>query len=123
MSTEDNLHYNAGGDLFVNARKNRKKPTKAEDLLWKHLRNRQYSNMKFRRQHPIKEFIADFYCHELKLVIEVDGNYHYEHNQRDYDEGRSHELEQLGIKVIRFTNKEILEDINMVLHKIKEQTD
>jgi very-short-patch-repair endonuclease len=71
-----------------------------------------------RRQHPIGNFIADFYCHEFKLVIEVDGAYHSQDDPSDYDQGRSYELEELGIKVLRFTNEEVITDINAVIKAI-----
>jgi very-short-patch-repair endonuclease len=81
----------------------RKKPTTAETLLWEALRNHGFANLKFRRQHPVKWFIADFYCHEARLVIEVDGGIHNNSDQAEYDQNRTAELEELGIQVIRFS--------------------
>ena len=72
----------------------------------------------FRRQHPIEFYIADFYCHNLRLVIEVDGEIHTEREIQSHDEGRTGELERFGIKVLRFTNSQILHDSDLVVEKI-----
>ncbi|MGV3588784.1 MAG: endonuclease domain-containing protein [Adhaeribacter sp.] len=117
---EDNLHKGAAKKLFDFARENRKKQTAAEELLWQHLRNRQLNNLKFRRQHPLGNFIADFYLHEAKLVIELDGEYHNAAENQDYDAGRTYELEEMGIKVLRFTNEEVLNDLDKVILTIKK---
>jgi very-short-patch-repair endonuclease len=117
MSQE--LHKGAPQKNFSYARKNRKRLTKGEAVLWTHLRDRRLDKYKFRRQHPISGFVADFYCHECKLIIEVDGEYHTEIEQRKYDEGRTYELSAFRIKVVRFTNLEILEDIGFVLDQIR----
>lgn len=104
----------------------RRNSTLAEELLWEALRNRQVDDKKFLRQHPLfyditgKEsfFITDFYCHEEKLVIELDGVYHkYRLNE---DKERTEILEFLGIKVIRFKNEEVVNDLESVLAKIKK---
>ncbi|MDN5205575.1 endonuclease domain-containing protein [Fulvivirgaceae bacterium BMA10] len=104
--------------LYQFARENRKNPTEAENALWQRLRNRQLKGSKFRRQHPMDDFIADFYCMEYKLIIEVDGGYHLSKSQREYDQSRSLKLENLGIKTIRFTNEQVLQEIDMVLDEI-----
>ncbi|MEO8474953.1 MAG: endonuclease domain-containing protein [Chryseolinea sp.] len=114
----NNLNFGATPGLFLHARKNRKRPTKAEHLLWCRLRNRKLHGFKFRRQHPIKHFIADFFCAELKLVIEVDGGYHMERSQLEYDGGRTFELNELGIKTIRFSNEQLVNDLEGVLAEI-----
>ena len=77
--------------------------------------------MKFRRQHPIANFIADFYCESHGLVIEVDGGYHNTKAQQEYDEGRTIELNKLNLKVIRFTNQEVRENLRLVLDEILAQ--
>ena len=115
---EDNLHKGASARLFRFARLNRQAQTEAEIILWSFLRNRGLKGFKFRRQHPIADFIADFYCLESNLVVEVDGDYHLDHHQKEYDEGRSYVLSEFDIKVVRFTNKEVLEDIEFVLEEI-----
>ena len=105
-------------ELIANARENRKIPTQAEDILWQEIRN-QKLGFKFRRQHYIGNFIADFVCLEKGLIVEVDGEIH--ENQKEYDEGRTYELEQLGFKVIRFTNKELKNNIKEVLLTISNE--
>jgi len=116
---ENELHKGADKKLFGFARENRKKLTEAEQILWQHLRNKQLNGFKFRRQHPLGKFIADFYLHEAKLVIELDGNYHTQEEQKEYDFGRTYEMKELGIQVLRFTNNEVLKDIEKVLQTIK----
>ena len=116
---EHDLHKGADKKLFGFARENRKKLTEAEHILWQYLRNRKLGGLKFRRQHPLGKFIADFYLHEAKLVIELDGDYHHEEEQKEYDSGRTYEIKELGIQVIRFTNNEVLKDIEKVLQTIK----
>ena len=111
------------------ARELRKNPTPAETKFWQHLRNKQFMGFKFLRQHPIfiylderkRFFIADFYCHELLLVIEVDGEIH--RKQRDYDEMRSQLLKGKMINIIRFTNDEVLDNLNRSLIRLKEIVD
>jgi len=112
------MFYGASPLLFTRARKLREHMTEAEERLWHFLKNKQLKGYKFRRQHPIKDFIADFYCHQVRLVIEVDGEIH--HSQKEYDDGRSYELQALGITVIRFSNAEVLNEITHVLEKIAD---
>src|SRR5258706_10402671 len=106
MSEEynDNLHKGAIGKLYQYGRELRQSSTKPEKILWDCLRNRKLDGLKFRRQHPLDKFIADFYCHEKKLVVELDGAVHDEKANADYDEARTYELAGSGIKVIRFRN-------------------
>jgi very-short-patch-repair endonuclease len=87
-------------------------------MLWSRLRGKQIYGLRFRRQHPIDIFIADFYCHAARLVIEVDGNIHL--GQNEYDSGRDSEIEKYNLKVIRFTNDEVRCNIDLVIKKIKE---
>jgi very-short-patch-repair endonuclease len=103
--SDDNLHKGADPKLFYYARQNRQMLTDAEKILWECLRNRRLKGFKFRRQHPIADFIADFFCLECNLVVEVDGDYHNERDQKEYDEGRTYDLSELKVKVIRFTNR------------------
>lgn len=109
------MYIDAKPELFRLASRMRKKPTEAEQVLWKYTRKYRSGGFVFRRQHPIDFFIADFYCHKVKLVIEVDGEIHADVNVREYDENRSGELEKFGITVIRFRNEEILNNIEHVL--------
>ncbi len=119
-SYNDNLHKGSIGKLFEYARNLRKNETSAEDLLWRNLRNRKLDGLKFRRQHPLDKFIPDFYCHEKKLAIEVDGSVHDSKDAKESDEGRTYELKELDITVLRFRNEEVLNDMSLVLKKIKE---
>jgi superfamily II DNA helicase RecQ len=107
---------------YENARNNRAKSTKAEAVLWKFLRNTRTGH-KFRRQHPIEEFIVDFVCLEKGLIIEADGEYHNNEEQKKYDEYRTIALEQKRFAVLRFTNEEILADPYKVEKKIKNYID
>jgi very-short-patch-repair endonuclease len=84
------------------ARSMRKIPTEAEDVLWQHLRNRKLNNWKFRRQQPLEGFIVDFYCDQLKLIVEVDGASHATKEQQQFDQFRTEYLQEFGHKVIRF---------------------
>jgi very-short-patch-repair endonuclease len=98
----------------------RRNMTLTEKILWKKLKNRNLFNSKFRRQHPISFFIVDFYCHEYKLVIEVDGMIHNNKESIEYDLGRTAELNKFGIKVIRFTNDEVLSNVYSVVKEIQK---
>jgi cyclase len=114
---EQSMFYGAQPKTFEFARKLRANPTKAETILWDKLRNKQLG-IRFRSQHPINCFIADFYCHSSKLVIEVDGEIH--HYQKEYDINREADIEKFEIKIIRFTNKEIYSNIDRVIEEIKK---
>jgi very-short-patch-repair endonuclease len=100
------------------ARRLRREQTDAERTLWKALRSRQFSGLKFRRQHPIGPYIVDFCCLDLKLAIELDGGQHA--SQTDADDRRSHCLAQTGYRVLRFWNHEVLMNLEGVLHCIAE---
>ena len=115
---KDNLTWAAKPDIFAKAKELRKELTEAEIILWDRIRNRQLNGLKFRRQHPIDIFIADFYCHEMKLIVELDGGIHDTIEQMEYDDGRSFELEEKGFKIIRFRNEEVFNEIEQVLEKI-----
>lgn len=120
VSAKENLFKGATPDLFSKANELRiERKTEAEDALWQHLRNRQVENCKFRRQHPLGHFIADFYCHEKRLVIEVDGGYHLTEEQKAYDEARTEAINQYGIQVVRFTNEQVLTDMDYVISEIR----
>ena len=114
------LHAGAEPHQFKYARELRREMTEAEKVLWDHLRARRFFNLKFRRQHPILEFIADFYCHELKLVVEVDGKYHEEDDAAYYDSERTKELQRYGFTVVRFSNDQILSNVDGVLRQLSD---
>jgi very-short-patch-repair endonuclease len=116
----DNMWKGAPPQIFYNAKKLRENPTEAEELLWLALKNNQVNDFKFRRQHPISIYIADFYCHKLKLVIEIDGEYHLSEEQQVLDKERTTTIEFNGVKVIRFTNEEVLLKLPEVINKIKD---
>ena len=101
----------------------RKKMTPSEKILWERLRRKNIRGMKFRRQHPIEYYVADFYCHEIRLVIEIDGPYHQRIDQKEHDDNRSAEMDRFDIKLIRFTNDEINNHIGRVMQKIREEID
>jgi very-short-patch-repair endonuclease len=101
------------------ARELRQNMTESEEMLWKHLRGRRFKGYKFRRQHPADKFVLDFYCHRVKLCIEVDGGIHNDTDVSERDSNRTYELEQLGIRVKRISNEEIEENIESVLAKIE----
>mgnify|MGYP001765536796 CR=1 FL=1 len=106
--------------LTAYARASRKDPTPAENLLWqKVLRNRQFNGYKFLRQKPIGPYIADFYCAELKLVIEVDGDSHA--GQVGYDAARTFFLEQREIRVLRYANRDILNNLPGIYEHLQSQ--
>ncbi len=122
MSISDNvsMFYNAKPHIFEKAKALRNNMTNSELILWEKLKGKQILGLRFRPQHPIDIFIADFYCHPIKLVIEVDGGIHKSREQKEYDIGREAELENWGLKVIRFTNEEIESDSNKVIKEIEQ---
>jgi very-short-patch-repair endonuclease len=95
--------------------------TPAEKQLWSLLQNSKLLGCKFRRQHPISHYIADFYCHELKLIIELDGGIHNEIGQAEYDEGRTYVLQEFGIRVLRINNDELWKNEDYVLDRIESE--
>jgi very-short-patch-repair endonuclease len=113
--------YNASQETAGFARQLRKRMTPYEKILWQRLRGKNILGVKFRRQHPIGFYFADFYCHEISLVIEVDGKIHQKKDKKEHDENRSAEMNRLGIKVLRFTNEEIKHHIEQVMHKIRNE--
>ena len=105
--------------IFKRAESLRDRMTNAENILWEELRLNKL-NAKFRRQHPLSQFIVDFYCHKYKLVIELDGGIHLRKDVREYDKAREEEIIRLGLKVIRFKNSEVLNSIDFVVCRIRE---
>ena len=101
------------------ARELRKNMTDAEKKLWRYLRRKNIKDLKFRRQHPIGNYIVDFICAEKNLVIEVDGGQHSENE--NYDANRTKFLNDKGYKVLRFWNNEVLNNIEVVLNVIYKE--
>lgn len=114
------IYFGASADLLNKAHDLRSMPTRAEKLLWAHIRKRKLDGFKFRRQHPIHIFIVDFFCYETMLVIEVDGGVHDTSYQKERDLERTEMLKNLGIKEIRFRNEEIFSDIESVIMTIRK---
>lgn len=103
--------------VTYNARRLRRDMTDAEKHLWKYLRNRQFEGLKFRRQQPVQNRIADFLCFEIKLIIELDGGQHSE--QIAEDDERTRQLEAAGYTVLRFWNNDVLANTEGVLEAIR----
>jgi very-short-patch-repair endonuclease len=97
----------------------RNEMTRAEKIVWGLLSSNKMLGYRFKAQHPIDIFIADFYCHELKLVIEIDGGIHQSKEQKEYDIGREAELERFDISVLRFTNDDVENDLEQIRKKIE----
>ena len=104
--------------LLTFARELRHEQTDAEQKMWSLLRDRRLSGFKFRRQHPIEGYIVDFFCMRAKLVVEFDGGQHSEPAQLKYDERRTQRLSELGIRVLRFWDCDVLRDTDVVLETI-----
>ena len=123
MGTEKYSYMTASPDIYMilkaNARKNRRGTTDAEAVLWEYLKCYKRT-FHFRRQHMIGDYIVDFACLSNGLVIEVDGEYHFTEEQQMLDNIRTEYLESKGFHVIRFTNQQVLNDINAVKASIEE---
>lgn len=100
-------------------RKLRNSMSNAEKILWERLRRRQINNKRFLRQYSVGKYVIDFYCPEIKLAIEADGDTHNSDEEIEYDKYRQIEVENLGIKFLRFKNDEIFENIVNVIKKIE----
>ena len=96
--------------------------TRAEIFLWSKLKRKQLKGLKFRRQYGINNYTVDFYCPELKLAIEIDGDVHGYNSRIVYDKQRQSKIEALGIKLLRYTNNDVLKNINSVLQDIVIKT-
>ncbi|MCO7543979.1 endonuclease domain-containing protein [Stutzerimonas nitrititolerans] len=100
------------------AKRLRNNLTDCERLIWRRLRNRQLSGYKFRRQHPFPPYVLDFYCAELRLVVELDGGQHYGDVGLEKDRLRTDYLERKGLRVLRFSNVDVLQNLEGVLAEI-----
>ncbi len=114
-----NMHLNASPIIFKHAQELRDKETEAEKILWIYLCNKQMEGMHFRRQHPARKFAIDFYTNEIKLGIEVDGEYHETREQKFYDEDRDEILESYDFVLLRFTNDQVINSTQSVLDEIR----
>ena len=115
------MHLRASQTIFQNAYQLRSRLTEAEEILWEHLKDRKMEGIRFRRQHPLFKFVADFYAHQLKLVIELDGDHHAQGVQKFYDLDRTEILSEYRITVIRFSNYEVLYHLDLVLDCIRRK--
>jgi len=112
------MYFKAKAETIQAAKLLRENMTEYESILWERLKGKQIDGFRFRRQHPIDFFIADFYCHQARLVVEIDGGIH--EKKKEYDEGRTAEMEKFGIKVIRFSNDQIISNLDYVVSIIKK---
>ena len=127
MDSEDRKYYHYETSrtgnyplLKVMARQNRRVPTEAESILW-HLIRKGELGFRFRRQHPIGNYIVDFVCLKAQLVVEVDGGYHKDDAVKMEDELRERCLEREGYTILRFTNEEVICQPECVVQQIKEK--
>ncbi|WP_180014076.1 endonuclease domain-containing protein [Acinetobacter sp. YH16031] len=104
--------------LLIFAKFMRHTATDAEHLMWQILRAKRFMNLKFRRQHVIEPYIVDFYCHEIGLVIELDGSQHGTDDAMEYDAERTKSLESLGFTVVRYWNHDVLGRTDGVLEDL-----
>lgn len=104
--------------LLEFAKTMRSNATDAENFMWQILRAKHFMNLKFRRQHVIKPYIVDFYCHEIGLVIELDGSQHGTDDAVEYDAERTKFLEALDFKVVRYWNHDVLSRTDVVLEDL-----
>lgn len=105
-------------EIEQTARQLRRQLTPAESCLWQALKKKQLNGLRFRCQHPVGQFIVDFYCPSCKLVVEVDGEIHL--NQAEKDAARTKQLEKYGYRVLRFSNEEVLNHLERVLTAIED---
>ena len=115
-----NMNYGAANVIFGRAKNLRNKQTYTEVLLWSRLINNQLG-VRFRRQHPISNFVVDFYCHSHNLVIEIDGDVHLDKTVQKEDQTKQESLMAMGLKVIRFTNQMVIEHLDDVVEQIKSE--
>jgi len=114
------MFYGASPKIFEMAKELRARLTEPEKILWEKLRLNQLRGFRFKAQHPIGEFIVDFYCHKSRLVIEIDGDYHNQTNQQEYDVNRANILSEFGLKIIRLKMKMFLIELILFLKRLHE---
>ena len=117
---KSHIHFGASKRIFINAKALRNRETFAEKLLWSRLRNNQLK-YHFRRQHPLSNYVVDFYCEALKLVIEVDGSIHADPIVVIEDKNKEESLVSYGLEVIRFTNDAVIKDVDAVVQLIRNK--
>ncbi len=120
MRIKGTQSFGADKEIMRRAKSLRRKQTPSEERLWQVLRNGNINGSKFRRQHPLSYYIVDFYCHELKLVIEVDGDIHNEDAVKKRDKLREGSIRELGLSVIRVTNEDVYFHSDWIIKEILE---
>ena len=103
-------------DIVAAARRLRQNLTPAEQTLWQAIKNRQLNGLRFRCQHPVGLFIVDFYCPQCRLAVEVDGDIHDQ--QVEHDTARTKQLDRFGYRVVRFSNQDVMTNLDEVLRQI-----
>jgi len=119
MKPNKPFFFGADSTTFSKAKRLRKPLTRAENLLWQALRNRQLNGFKFRRQHPAGPYIADFFCAAAMIVVEVDGTFHDLPEAKEHDDKRRQFFSDNGVKVIRFRNEAVMINLPGVLEEIR----
>ena len=112
------MFYGANSEVFRKAYLLRSRETEVEKLLWNRL-NKNQLGCRFKRQHPIANYVADFYCHKAKTVIELDGQYHSRKMQKAKDLLRETLIKELGLSILRFSDQQVIENIDEVVYKIR----
>ena len=112
------MFYNGGPLMFSRAKELRNNVTEAEMILWGYLKTKP-SGYKFRRHHPLLNYIVDFFCYKLKLIIEVDGSIHNNEEVKKNDAERQMIIESEGLNILRFTNDEVTKQLEIVIEKIQ----
>ena len=115
---DESMWRGAWPEIFQHAKKLRNNETPAEQVLWEELRLKKLGGFRFRRQHPIQNYIADFYCHKAQLIIELDGGYHFTGEQQIRDKEREDDLNFQGMTVLRFSNEDVEQRMDWVLKRI-----
>jgi acetylglutamate kinase len=116
---KQNMYYGASHLIFQKAEELRNRMTPAEEIVWKHIHINEW-RLKFRRQHPIWNYVADFYCHSLKFVIELDGEIHETEGVKINDEQRQKHLKELGLTVLKLKNEDVFKNIDSVIKQISQ---
>lgn len=112
------MHHRASPEIFRRAKELRMKLTPSENILWERIRANRLNDLHFRRQHPISKYILDFYCHQYRLGIELDGEIHDKIDQKARDIARQEDLEALGIYILRFKNHFVIQETEEILRLI-----
>ncbi len=112
------MHYGAPMEIFQVAERLRRDMSVTEQMIWERVSKKQLG-VRIRRQHPIWKFIADFYCHEVKLVIEIDGGIHGSPENKEYDISRDIILKEFQIEILRFTTDEVIKETSLVIERIR----